>query len=99
MTLGRTINNEKNTYDTSTMILGRTINPFRTAVPFWGQNSQCSSSLSPKRDCGSKGVNNYKTRMIPEPRELINLFRTASSFSGQTIQILSSLSPKRGCSP
>ena len=33
------------------------INPFRTAVPFWGQTSLISSSLSPKRDCGSKGVN------------------------------------------
>ena len=33
------------------------INPFRTAVPLWGQTSQISSTLSPKRDCGSKGVN------------------------------------------
>ena len=31
-------------------------NPFRTAVPFWGQSSQISSSFVPKRDCGSKGV-------------------------------------------
>ena len=30
----------------------------RTAVPFRGQTSQISSSLSPKRDCGSKGVLN-----------------------------------------
>ena len=29
---------------------------FRTAVPFWGQSSQISSSLPPKRGCGSKGV-------------------------------------------
>ena len=32
-------------------------NPFRTTVPFLGQTTQFSSSLSPKRDCGSKGVN------------------------------------------
>ena len=32
------------------------INPFRTAVPFWGQTTQILSSLSPKRGCGSKGV-------------------------------------------
>ena len=32
-------------------------NPVRTAVPFWGQTTQSSSCLSPKRDCGSKGVN------------------------------------------
>ena len=29
---------------------------FRTAVPFWGQTTQISSSLPPQRDCGSKGV-------------------------------------------
>ena len=31
-----------------------TFNPFRTAVPFWGQTSQISSSFVPKRDRGSK---------------------------------------------
>ena len=31
-----------------------TLNPFRTAVPFWGQTRQISSSLSPNRDCGLK---------------------------------------------
>ena len=29
------------------------LNPFRTAVPFWGQTTQASSSLFPKRDFGS----------------------------------------------
>ena len=33
------------------------INPFRTAVPFWGQITQFSNSLSPKRDWGPKRVN------------------------------------------
>ena len=33
------------------------VNPFRTAVPFWGQTRQILSSLSPKRDCGRKRVN------------------------------------------
>ena len=33
------------------------LTPFRTAVPFWGQTTQILSSLSPKRDCGSKGDN------------------------------------------
>ena len=32
-------------------------NPFRTAVPLWGQSSHFISNLSPKRDCGSKRVN------------------------------------------
>ena len=31
-------------------------NPFRTAVPFWGQSTIISSTLSPNRDYGSKGV-------------------------------------------
>ena len=30
---------------------------FGTAVPFWGQSSQISSSFVPKRDCGSKWDN------------------------------------------
>ena len=32
------------------------LNPFRTAVPFWGQNSQILSNLSLKRDCSPKRV-------------------------------------------
>ena len=32
------------------------INPFRIAVPFWGQPCRISSSLSPKRDCGPNRV-------------------------------------------
>ena len=35
------------------------VNPFRTAVPFWGQTSQISSSFVPKRDHGSKGVKKF----------------------------------------
>ena len=38
------------------MCLRAGINPFRTAVPFWGQTSQISSIFVPRRDCGSKGV-------------------------------------------
>ena len=33
--------------------------PFRTAVPFWGQTTQISSILSPKRDRGPKMVKAY----------------------------------------
>ena len=40
-----------------TLLSESIINPFRTAVSLWGQTTQISSSLSPKRDCGSKGVN------------------------------------------
>ena len=36
------------------------LNPFRTAVSFWGQSTQIWSSLSPNRDCGSK-------RVAPQP--------------------------------
>ena len=50
--------NEETQKEISDMISDafRTINPFRTAVPFWGQTIQISSSLSPKRDWGPKGV-------------------------------------------
>ena len=34
-----------------------TVNPFRTAVPFWGQITYNLTGLSPKWDCGSRGVN------------------------------------------
>ena len=30
------------------------INPLKTAVPVWGQTAQVSSTLPPKRDCGTK---------------------------------------------
>ena len=40
----------------SLSFLFTSINPFRIAVSVWGQNIQFSSSLSPKRDCGSKVV-------------------------------------------
>ena len=32
------------------------VNPFRAAVPFWGQITQNLSVLSPKQNCGSKEV-------------------------------------------
>ena len=37
--------------------VGAKYNPFRAAVPLWGQIAHNLSGLSPKRDCGSKGVN------------------------------------------
>ena len=42
------------------------LNPFSTAVSFWGQTSQFPSSLSPKRDCGPKRVNAEKQEMCKE---------------------------------
>ena len=44
-------------YCSSSVCSVEEVNPFRTAVPFWGQTSQISSIFVPKRDCGSKGVN------------------------------------------
>ena len=41
--------------------------PFRTAVPFLGQTTQSSSSLSPKWDCGPEGAKKNKgTLNYPE---------------------------------
>ena len=48
------------------------LNPFRTAVPFWGQSSKISSSFVPKRDSGSKGVKRYcccRCCVDPQPEQ------------------------------
>ena len=38
-------------------IISNRLNPFRTAVPFWGQTTRSLTGLSPERDCGSlKGL-------------------------------------------
>ena len=41
----------------------RAINPFKTAVPLWGQTIQILSSSSPKPDCIFKRVNRQSTSM------------------------------------
>ena len=43
------------------------INPFRTAVPFWGQTTWILNGLSPKRDCGSKRVKSASSYYQPWP--------------------------------
>ena len=47
-------------------------NPFRTAVPFWGQNTWNLTGLSPKQNCGSKRVkktgNLWPTSRWSQPR-------------------------------
>ena len=40
--------------------------PLRITVPFWGQTTQISSSLSPKRDCGSRGGKKTRTDAATE---------------------------------
>ena len=51
----------------------KSLNPFRTAVSFWGQSSQISSSFVPKRDCGSKGVKLDPTIVDLLPRRSLEL--------------------------
>ena len=48
---------------------------FRTAVPFWGQTTWNLSSLSPKRDCGSKGdtASNNRQQMGTPPEGASNV--------------------------
>ena len=74
------------------------VNPFRTAVPFWGQTSQISSSLSPKRDWGSKGVKERRgvcahsvhgrSRMIVDPCTPAMPGRSTSGFHRPGRQLL-----------
>ena len=73
----------------SGLVEGKVLDPFRSAVPFWGQATQTSSSVSPKRNYGPKKV----------AVGAINPFRTAVPFWGQGTRILRDLSPKRDCSP
>ena len=40
------------------------LNPFTTAVPFWGQSARILSNLSPNRDCGSKRVKHHHHRQL-----------------------------------
>ena len=61
------------------------LNPFRSAVPFWGQITHNLTGLSPKRDCSPEGVNSYPGRRSYRQRS-----------SGQTVVVgcrLSLLSP------
>ena len=44
-----------------------------SAVPYWGQPTQNSSSLSPKRDCGPKSV-------TPGKKTTAIMLKTASDF-------------------
>ena len=54
----------------------QTVNPFRTAVPFWGQTSRSLSTLSPKWGCGSKRVNiTYIPRTAHGPQSVDHLLR------------------------
>ena len=43
-------------FDTYEPTINININPSRTAVPYWRQSTQISSSLFPKRDYGSERV-------------------------------------------
>ena len=43
-------------------------NPFRTAVPFWGQTTKNLTGLSPKRDCSPKRVNIRATKKVVQSR-------------------------------
>ena len=46
------------------------LDPFRTAVPFWGQTRLILSSLSPKRDCGPKRIKAVRSTKIYLPSTL-----------------------------
>ena len=46
------------------------LNPFITAVPFWGQTTWNLNGLSPKRNCGSKRVK-YLVQSRPLPHLLL----------------------------
>ena len=54
---------------------------FRTAVPFLGQNIQNLSSLSPKRDCGTKRANlDLSVKWFCFSRSVVLLYYTSTAF-------------------
>ena len=52
--------------------------PFRTAVPFWGQTTQILSSLPPKRDCSPKRVNARRATGLTVAEREESITRTGS---------------------
>ena len=52
-------------------------NPFRPAIPFWGQFRQLLDGLSPKRYCGTKGVKEPRLSEN-DPAEICYLYRRTS---------------------
>ena len=60
-----------NTGKSETFLARRTLNPFRTAVPFWGQTTR-NMTLSPKRDyCTSKRVKTH-----PKTTDILFVYNT-----------------------
>ena len=49
------------------------VNPFRTAIPFWGQLTWDLSDLSPKRDGGPKRVERQGGRVEETIDKLVSL--------------------------
>ena len=65
--------------------------PYRTSVPFWGQSTQLSSSLSPKRDGGPERVKGCASNARTQHVELVGsdlgreCVRTAQHPDGETL--------------
>ena len=49
----------------------------RTAVSFWGQTSQILTSLSPKRGCGPRRVEQYSVTLLSNIRVFASVARPA----------------------
>ena len=74
-----------------------TLNPIRTAVPFWGLTTQISSSLSPKRDCGFKRVEEFGA--LRAWTSLYELYIFHAAFVADTISGEISFEPERKIEP
>ena len=69
-------------------------NPFRAAVPFWGQTSQIRSSLPQKRDCGPKRVikwvqhrHVYEYRRTEYTRKYVDVFTSCRGLTSPVVVI------------
>ena len=64
------------------------VNPFRTAVPFWGQTTLILSKLSPKRDCGPKraSIKHGRRRDMPTHLNSTHVLRSGFTYTTGSIQ-------------
>ena len=63
------------------------VNPLRTAFPFWGQTSQITTSLPPKRDCIPKNCSPRRANGLhPRFRKKKNIWAWILIFFSSSVQ-------------
>ena len=61
-------------------ILVTSFNPVSSAVPFWGQTTRIPGSVSPKRDCGTKGLTRSIGNRVVHTDEITAIYYTINGW-------------------